>query len=217
MQNPWLQIPYDDYERHMSEPHVGQLSLLSEITGYLLATYKPRHFAILGCGGGNGLEHVDNTVTTSVHAVDINAGYLEITARRYKQRIHGLRLYCLDISHDKLDLHNVDLFLLALILEYVDPEIVISKVCRCMNRRGVVSVVIEKKNGEPFVSQTGYTSLTVLEEVAREIDGSTLETLMNRHHLIPAEHVIYSLPGLKNLELWNFTFEGSGRKKDDSG
>ncbi len=56
MQNPWLNIPYIDYENHMNDEKVDQLRILSQVTKNKLELYKPESFAIIGCATGNGLE-----------------------------------------------------------------------------------------------------------------------------------------------------------------
>jgi len=61
--NPWLKIPLNDYEKHMAHPMVGQLELLGNLTKEKLQKYKPESFAIFGICGGNGLEHINNSVT----------------------------------------------------------------------------------------------------------------------------------------------------------
>ncbi len=43
--NPCLEIPFEDYENHMSDHKVGQLKILSKITGNILVKYKPETFA----------------------------------------------------------------------------------------------------------------------------------------------------------------------------
>jgi ubiquinone/menaquinone biosynthesis C-methylase UbiE len=207
MINPWLLVPPEDYEKHMSAPHVGQLQVLNGITGYVLDKYKPERFAVLGCSTGNGLEHVDNSITLHVDAIDINREYLAITGRRFGDRIHDLALHTVDIDRDELKMHDVDLFHLALILEYVNITVAIDKVCRCMSKKGHISVVIQKAEGAAFVSASDYTSLMKLSATAREIDRKELETVMKSHYFgLIASH-IYPLPGHKAFELLEFAPE----------
>jgi hypothetical protein len=74
--NPWLHIPLEDYERHMSHHLVGQSTLLNVLTKKYLAAIKPEDVIFLGIAGGNGLEHVDNQITQRVVGIDINQDYL---------------------------------------------------------------------------------------------------------------------------------------------
>ncbi len=73
MKNPWLKIPFNDYENHMTS--IGQLQVLNDIFKGALKKFEPEHLTILGCTTGNGLEHVNPEITKTVHAVDINKSY----------------------------------------------------------------------------------------------------------------------------------------------
>ena len=95
--NPWLSIPLEDYERHMSHYQVGQSILLNSLTKKYLDETKPESVVFLGIAGGNGLEHIDNSVTKSVIGIDINQDYLNTALTRYKHTIPSLQLVNLDI------------------------------------------------------------------------------------------------------------------------
>ena len=75
--NPWLDIPLEDYERHMSHHLVGQSILLNSLTKKYLDETKPETAVFLGIAGGNGLEHIDTNITRSVYGIDINQDYLD--------------------------------------------------------------------------------------------------------------------------------------------
>ena len=75
MNNPWIEIPYSDYENHMKE--IGQSQVLNSLTKYCLDKYSPENFALLGCATGNGLEHINPEITKVVYAIDINQNYLK--------------------------------------------------------------------------------------------------------------------------------------------
>ena len=87
--NPWLAIPWQDYEGHMISPEVGQLQLLSRRFGEALRRYRPASAAILGCATGNGLEHVDPAVTRTVVGLDVNPAHLAVARRRFADAIEG--------------------------------------------------------------------------------------------------------------------------------
>lgn len=61
--NPWLSIPLEDYEGHMSSPEVGQLDALAELFGEALEYRRPASVAVLGVADGNGLDRVDPKIT----------------------------------------------------------------------------------------------------------------------------------------------------------
>ena len=56
--NPWLALPLGDYKGHMR---------------------SPASVAILGIAGGNGLEHVDPSVTSRGVGLDLNPQYPDVT------------------------------------------------------------------------------------------------------------------------------------------
>jgi len=120
----WNNIPLEDYERHMRHENVGQLQLLSELTGKYLRCYRPDTVLFLGVSGGNGLEHIDNRITRKVIGIDINREYLDETKKRFSDRIPGLALVNLDINESKRTIARVYMVWAALIFEYVDMEIV---------------------------------------------------------------------------------------------
>jgi len=51
--NPWLQIPAEDYEGHLSVPNVDQLQMLNKIFANVLNEVPPQSIAALGCTTGN--------------------------------------------------------------------------------------------------------------------------------------------------------------------
>src|SRR5436190_18203381 len=115
--NPWLAVPLEDYEGHMGSPAVDQLAPLADLFGEALARMRPRSVAVLGVAGGNGLEHVDSTLTTRVVGVDLNAAYLATTKARFPH-LRGLELHCADLGHDTLNLEPVALVHAALFFEH---------------------------------------------------------------------------------------------------
>ncbi len=72
MDNIWNTIPLEDYERHMQHESVGQLQLLNNLTKKYLKKLSPEIVMFLGISGGNGLEHIDNNITSQVFGIDIN-------------------------------------------------------------------------------------------------------------------------------------------------
>lgn len=70
--NPWLRIPASDYEGHMNSPDVRQGEFLNRFFSEALAAFKPSAVLVCGCSTGNGLEHIDPTITEHVVGFDIN-------------------------------------------------------------------------------------------------------------------------------------------------
>lgn len=176
MSNPWLQIPSSNYEGHMLK--VGQIQALNKITKEFLETYMPSGFALLGCCTGNGLEHVDSEITSSVYAIDINPEYLEICKNRYASTIPGLKTLLIDIENEKLPVKDVDLCFAGLVFEYVDPPALIKNLEPVLREGGVLAIVIQQSGKAQFVSETEYKSLEKLSGISHEINENLLNKWM---------------------------------------
>uniref|UniRef100_UPI00293052EE class I SAM-dependent methyltransferase n=1 Tax=uncultured Flavobacterium sp. TaxID=165435 RepID=UPI00293052EE len=116
--SPWNEIPLEDYENHMSHNSVGQLEILNFLTKKYLDKIKPKICLFIGVAGGNGLEHIDNTITQNVIGVDINQSYLDVTKERYEQKINNLELINFDIATDTKVFCKADFIWAGLVLEY---------------------------------------------------------------------------------------------------
>lgn len=153
MSNPWMDISSDDYENHMAS--IGQLQALNKAFKKALLIYKPRTMVILGSATGNGLEHINPLITKRVHAIDINEKFLQISLRRYGRSLPGLRIHCLDLGKDQINIPKVDFIFAGLIFEYIDVSVLMSKIEHLIWRSGIVLVILQLNltdNG--FVSQT---------------------------------------------------------------
>jgi Methyltransferase domain len=117
MSNPWLAVPLSEYEQHMSSEEVQQLGALSELFVEAIERCRPSSIAVLGIAGGNGLEHIDSSVTTRLVGLDLNPEYLESVRERYSH-LAGLELHCVDLSRQRLALQPVQLVHAALIFEH---------------------------------------------------------------------------------------------------
>jgi nucleoside phosphorylase len=82
----------------MSDSSVGQLALLNCLTKKYLDRIQPASIIFLGIAGGNGLEHIDLSVTDTVIGIDINQNYLDETRKRYQQKIKSLELINYDLT-----------------------------------------------------------------------------------------------------------------------
>ncbi len=181
MINPWLEISHTDYENHMKE--VGQAQILNELTKINLDKYNPLSFALLGCSTGNGLEHIKPKTTKKVYAIDINPKYLQHTLKRFEQKIDNLKVINIDISKDELNIRNVDLFIIGLVLEYVEPEKALTKIIPTLNDNGILVIVIQKSGQVSFVSKTKYKSLEKLSEISNEIDEKKLNKFIQQKRM----------------------------------
>lgn len=180
-ENPWLNIKFSEYENHMLE--VGQAQVLNNLTEEFLKEYKPEYFALIGCSTGNGLEHIDDNITKYVFAIDINPDYLQQTKMRFENKINNITTCCIDLQNEELNLSNIDLAFCGLILEYVDPEILLKKITKILNKNGKIVLVIQKNKNTSFVTKTKYTSLENLSSIAKEINEKTVTIICEKLHL----------------------------------
>src|ERR1700733_2036112 len=107
--NPWLNIPLDDYEGHMSLPAVGQAQMIAEQLDLGLERWSPTSIAVIGCAGGNGLDKIAGRTVERVVAVDVNPDYIERTRARHAQRLQGLELVCADVQSESVKYEPVEL------------------------------------------------------------------------------------------------------------
>jgi SAM-dependent methyltransferase len=182
--NPWLTIPAVDYEGHMASPGVAQLQLLSGLFADLLQELAPRDLAVLGCATGNGFEHIDPAMTRRIVGVDLNPSYLRIASERFARRLPGLELIEADLTSATLDAGAFDHVHCALVLEYVNPSLVVPRIAAALRNGATLSVVLQLPSiGRGTVSPSPYASLRRLVPIMRLVDPDTLTQLGSLHGL----------------------------------
>lgn len=117
--NPWMSIPEADYVGHMSSPTVGQRLALNQILADALRITKPNAVLVVGCSNGNGLQHVNPTVTARVTGVDINPAYLQSLVDRFASPSFALDVRCADLNVSEFERETYDLVHAALVFEYL--------------------------------------------------------------------------------------------------
>jgi len=183
--NPWLAIPWQEYEGHMGDPSVGQLQMLSEVFAEVLREVRPRTVAVLGCATGNGFEHVDTAVTRVAVGIDVNPDYLAVACRRFGKSVAGLSLVCADLACFDLAPHSLDLVHAALVLEYVEPVGLIRRAARWLRPGGTLAVLLQlpsEHSGK--VSATPFTSLRRLEGVMKLVEPTVVGTAASESGLV---------------------------------
>jgi len=182
--NPWSQVPYDDYERHMNHETVGQLAFLSDITKEKVEQCYPQTVAVYGACTGNGFVHFVEART--VYAVDLNPAYLAVCHERYEPILNQLVLVQADINHDSvaIPLGSADLIICHLFLEYVDLNRAFDSIRQSLRRGGLLNVVLQRSNNSGWVSNTGrsrsgvpagaVTTLQPVAAIATEVSDETL-------------------------------------------
>jgi SAM-dependent methyltransferase len=146
--NPWSVVPAADYERYMGPDGLDQLGTLGALFQEVVLAAQPDRLLIAGCGTGNGLEHVDPSVTHRVVGVDVNLQYLGIARQRFFHLGPRLELYCADITEFKATPGSFDLIHAALLLEYLHPEVLVRRVVEWLADHGTCAVVLQLPGGE---------------------------------------------------------------------
>jgi 2-polyprenyl-3-methyl-5-hydroxy-6-metoxy-1,4-benzoquinol methylase len=158
--NPWLNIPLDDYEGHMSLPTVGQAQMIADQLDRAVARWVPKSVAVIGCAGGNGLERIAAGTVEHVVAVDVNPDYIERTRIRHAQRLGNLELVCADIQSESITYSPVDLTYAALLFEYVDIHSTLKTLKRNCRPSAFLTTVLQLPHSSIHaVSPSPYKSL----------------------------------------------------------
>ena len=205
MENIWNTIPLEDYEFHMQHQTVGQLNLLNELTKKYLKKFRPETVMILGVAGGNGLEHVDSTVTNSVFGIDINQNYLNQTQKRFKDSILNLNLVNLDIStQTKEKIAQVSLIWAALIFEYIETDKCFDFIDNNIQENGYLIITVQENNGVNAISQTGIETIKSVGKIFKPISESDLVTSADKFGFCKIDFEENLLPNKKSLKTYTF-------------
>lgn len=214
MRNPWLDIPLADYEAHMGLPSVGQARLLARIFGETLKEYSPSSVALLGCAGGNGLEHVWETAVERVVCIDINPDYVEATRMRYRNRIRALELFVGDLQVDSFPFRPVDLAFAGLLLEYVDVAAVLPGIHAMLRPGGLLVAVLQMPGRLPEVTPSPFGSLGSLSTIMNLVDPAGLGALAVEAGFEPLDAKVVKAAGGKRFHVQPFRALGPERGKD---
>lgn len=199
MSNPWLSIPLADYEGHMNSPEVLQLDALSELFAEALACCRPDSVAVLGIAGGNGLQHVDRTITTRVVGVDVNSSYLEATRNRHAAS-GGLELHCVDLAKERVGWEPVQLVHAALVFEHAGVELCLENALSLVAPGGSLSVVLQLPSEEgQNVAASRFRSMQTLKSGFALVDPEWLRQMLARHNFLRAYETRRSLPAGKGF------------------
>jgi predicted TPR repeat methyltransferase len=191
--NPWSVVQASDYERHMGSDGVDQLGPLSALFQEVVLASQPDRILVVGCSTGNGLEHVDPSVTRRVVGVDVNLQHLGIARQRFLHLGHRLELYHSDIADFRSQPQAFDLVHAALVLEYLHPEVLVRRVSEWLAERGTFSVVLQLPGGD--APELPSRALTLIVKAMRLVPPEELVELcetygmgLRRHREVPLRH-----------------------------
>lgn len=182
--SPWLGVPLEDYEGHMSAAEVGQLSVLARMFESVVAARRPESLAVVGVAGGNGLDLIDPSVTKRVVGIDVNQAYLDAVRSRYAASLPGLELYRCDLSQhqpaDMPEIMPVTLVHAALIFEHAGMDTAFDTAVSLVAPGGTMSVVLQLPSvSEAGVAATRFTSLQTLKDRFQLIPPQDLQQKMS--------------------------------------
>ena len=156
-EDPWLSIPAEAYEAHMSA--VGQSAVLRAMFFRVYTERRPRRLAVLGCTTGADLQRIDVAHTELAIGVDLNPTYLALARARLAALGPRLRLVEGDVMRAELPAHGLDLVHAALLLEYVDPLGLFRRILGWLAPGGACSIVTQDPApGVPAVSETRHAA-----------------------------------------------------------
>jgi ubiquinone/menaquinone biosynthesis C-methylase UbiE len=189
-QNPWLSVPASDYERHMNSEIVGQLPVLNRIFENVLQELPARNLAVLGCGTGNGFEHINPQLVERVLGIDINPEYLSVLRKRYGSKLPMLELICSDLDTFSCPDYSFDLIYAALIFEYVDFEKILKRVSNWLTMNGALVAVLQLPSLEShMISETPYPSIRSIEPIMRLVDPRTFNEKAEKYRLNKSKEI----------------------------
>jgi SAM-dependent methyltransferase len=179
--NPWSVVQATDYERHMGPAGVDQLAPLSSLFQEVVLATQPDRLLLVGCSTGNGLEHVDPSVTRRVVGVDVNLQHLGIARQRFFHLGPRLELFATDVAEFRSAPGTFDLVHAALVLEYLHPEVLVRRVAEWLGDHGTFSAVLQLPGGEPHDAPS--RALQVIEKATKLLPPEDLTELCAHYGL----------------------------------
>jgi SAM-dependent methyltransferase len=179
--NPWTVVPAADYEAHMGPSGADQLAPLSQLFQEVYLSAQPDRVLVPGCATGNGLEHVDPSITKRVVGVDVNLQYLGIARQRFFQLGPTLELYCAELEKFRQPAAAFDLVHAALLLEYVQPEVAVRRFAEWLAPGGTCSVVLQLPGGD--APAPANRAMQIISKAMHFVEPAELTRLMAAHGL----------------------------------
>ncbi len=166
--NPWLEIPLEDYEAHMSLTSIAQAQFLADAFDKVVLCFEPKSIAIIGCSGGNGFDRISPALVQRVVGIDINPGFIAATSMRFQSCFRQLDLICQDFVDKRCTFEPVDLVFAGLVFEYVDYRAGLSSIKRFVKPGGYLSVILQLPSEHiSAVSPSPYSSLNKLSNLLK--------------------------------------------------
>jgi SAM-dependent methyltransferase len=174
--NPWLEIPLEEYEAHMSMTSVGQAQFLARVLEERVNDLCPGSVAVIGCAGGNGIDLLPPRVVKRVVGIDVNPKFIAATQSRYDGRFAQLDLICKDFVNLGERFEAVDFAFAGLVFEYVDFVKGLSSLARIIKKGGHLSAILQMPHETIApITPTCCTSLRLLDVLHQFVPVSDFE------------------------------------------
>lgn len=189
----------------MALPGIAQAQMLARILAEIHRKYTPRSVAVLGCAGGNGFGDIPPAITRRVVGVDLNPDYVAKARERYEGRFQNLELYVADVQKDLPAFTPVDLVFAALILEYVDIDVVIARTRSMLATHGKLVTVVQMPGSTTAkVTPSPFASLQALGAVMRLVPPQAVRRSAQAHGYVQLESSAVSSAGGKRFQVQVF-------------
>jgi SAM-dependent methyltransferase len=179
--NPWTVVPATDYETHMGPAGADQLAPLAQLFQEVYLAAQPDRLLVVGCSTGNGLEHVDPSITKRVVGVDVNLQYLGIARQRFFHLGPALELFCNEVEKFRQPPASFDMIHAALVLEYVQPEVAARRFADWLAPGGLCSVVVELPGGS--APPPANRAMQIISKAMHLVDPAELTSLFEAQGL----------------------------------
>ena len=131
--------------------------------------------------------------------MDINQEYLAICKKRFEKSLLKLELICADLNETEFPDSSFDLIHAALVFEYVEVELLLSKISRWLKPQGILSVVLQLPSESMPVSETTYQSLKLLNPFMNLIKPDEFREKAKKHKFSKTRDYIIKLKSGKNF------------------
>jgi ubiquinone/menaquinone biosynthesis C-methylase UbiE len=200
--NPWTVVPASDYEAHMGPAGADQLAPLARLFQEAYLAAQPDRVLVVGCATGNGLEHVDPSVTKRAVGVDVNLQYLGIARQRFFHLGPTLELYCNELEKFRQPAASFDLVHAALVLEYVQPDVALRRFAEWLAPGGTCSIVLQLPGGS--APEPANRAMQIISKAMHLVDPKELVTAAATHGLSKRREQVVPLKHGKSF--WAGTF-----------
>jgi len=189
----------------MRSDEVQQLDALSELFAAALERCQPPSVAVLGVGGGNGLDRINSGVTKRVVGLDLNQHYLDEARKRYGGT-YNLSLHCVDLAEERVELEPVHLVHAALVFEHAGIDLCLENAVSLVDGRGALCAVLQRPSqAEQEIGSTNFSSMLTLKDDFALVDPINFQSKLASVGFRMVHEVLRPVPAGKGL--WMGVFE----------